>query len=70
MGEVKGNSEAQNAIGLSGALNAYKAIMYASIRGTVSGICNCWVSSAFSTAEPMAAKSDAYSRYPNRKNTR
>ena len=29
------------------------------ISGTVSGICSCCVSSAFSTAEPMAAKSEA-----------
>ena len=62
MGEVKGIIENQNTSGLSGALNAYSATKKPSISGMVTGSCSCEESPSFSTPEPMAAKSDAYSR--------
>jgi len=34
------------------------------IRGKVTGSINCWVSASLSTADPIIAKKEAYSRYP------
>ena len=62
MGEVNGIMENQNTSELSGALKAYRATKKPSISGMVMGSCSWELSPSFSTALPMAANSDAYSR--------
>ncbi len=59
IGEVKGIIENQKAIELSGFCMVPMATIRASIIGIVTGSINCCVSVSLSTAEPIAAKTEA-----------
>ncbi len=62
MGEVSGIMEHQNESELSGFCIVPIATINASIIGMVTGSINCCVSVSLSTADPIAAKTDAYRR--------
>ena len=64
IGEVSGIIEHQNESELSGFCMVPIATIRARIIGIVTGSINCWVSVSLSTADPIAAKTDAYRRYP------
>ena len=62
IGEVRGIIEHQKDSGLSGFRIVPIATSSAKIIGIVTGSINCWVSVSLSTADPIAAKTDAYKR--------
>ena len=64
IGEVRGIIEHQKERELSGFCIVPMATISARIIGIVTGSINCWVSVSLSTADPIAAKIDAYRRYP------
>jgi len=70
IGDVNGIMEPQNTRPLSGDLYANIAMKKPIISGIVNGSISCWLSASFSTAEPIAAKRDAYNRYPKTKKRR
>ena len=61
-GENKGIIESQNARFPSGSLNMAVNTIRENIRGMVTGSWNCWASASLSTAEPIAANKEPYSK--------
>jgi hypothetical protein len=64
MGDVRGIIENQKEIELSGFCIVPIATKSPRMIGIVTGSINCCVSVSLSTAEPIAANIEAYSRYP------
>ena len=62
MGEVSGIIEHQNESGLSGFCMVPIATIKPSMIGMVTGSINCCVSVSLSTADPIAANTEAYKR--------